>query len=257
MNPSRRWSAPLRRLASVLVLAGAAAGLAAEGPRVLFNGRDLTGWDGNPALWSVQAGVIVGRTSSEKDLKYNQFLVWRGGEVKNFELRAKVRQLGNNTGIQYRSRDFPDAGPWSMTGYQLDIYPLPANNGQLYEERGRRLMGRNGHRVVVDPAGVKWLVAATGPVPADANAWNEYTIIARGNHITHQINDRTVFELTDCDEAGRALSGLVGFQIHRGPPMTVEIKDVTLTVLPDSPLIPFAPALVPPGTGQVPMPRQP
>lgn len=249
MHPPRPRFIPLH-LVAALLLAGAA--VSAAEVQVLFNGRDLTGWDGNPELWSVQEGAIVGRTRDEHDLAYNQFLIWRGGELKNFELHAKVRQSGNNSGIQYRSREFPSAGRWSMTGYQLDIHPV--NNGQLYEERGRRLLGRNGHRVVIDPAGAKWLIAVNDPAPGDVTAWNEYTVIARGNHIIHQINGRTVYELTDYEKTKRAQSGLLGFQIHRGPPMVVEIKDVTLNVLPDEPLTPFDPKMVPPGTGQVPIP---
>lgn len=250
-----------RRRFILAVLAGALLPLAARAApadgefRSLFNGRDLTGWDGNPELWSVEDGVIVGRTRDERQLDYNQFLIWRGGEVTDFELRATVRQSGNNSGIQYRSHEYTEAGPWALTGYQLDIHPIQANNGQLYEERGRRLMGRNGHRVVVGPDGAKWLVEEKAPLTTDVTQWNEYTIIARGNRIVHQINGRTVYELLDCEPGKRSLAGLLAFQIHRGPPMTVEIKDVALKALPATAASPFEPSLVPPGTGQVKMPN--
>src|ERR671921_1598717 len=85
--------------------------------RQLFNGKDLTGWEGNPKSWSVKDGVIVGVTTNEEPLPYNQFLIWRGGTVKNFELSAKVRQSGNNSGLQYRSKELKDVGPWSIGGY--------------------------------------------------------------------------------------------------------------------------------------------
>ncbi len=78
---------------------------AEEGFRPLFNGKDLTGWDGNPELWSVQDGTITGKTTGPAQLKYNQFLIWRGGQLKNFELRLKVKHEGNNSGVQYRSRE--------------------------------------------------------------------------------------------------------------------------------------------------------
>jgi len=100
----------------------------------LFNGNDLTGSDGNPDLWSVEDGALTGKTKGPESLKYNQFLIWRGGVLKNFELRAKIKQAGNNTGIQYRSREFPDVGKWSVGGYQCDIHPAPANNGMNADE---------------------------------------------------------------------------------------------------------------------------
>src|SRR5436190_12559313 len=89
----------------------------------LFNGKDLTGWDGNPELWKVENGEIVGTTTGPEQLTYNQFLIWRGGVLKNFELRAKIRVSASNSGIQYRSREFPEAGKWSVGGYQCDIHP--------------------------------------------------------------------------------------------------------------------------------------
>ncbi|MEQ1752319.1 MAG: DUF1080 domain-containing protein, partial [Prosthecobacter sp.] len=83
---------------------------AQDGFKPLFNGKDLSGWDGNPELWKVENGEIVGTTTGPEQLKYNQFLIWRGGVLKNFELRVKVKQKGNNTGIQYRSREFAETG---------------------------------------------------------------------------------------------------------------------------------------------------
>jgi hypothetical protein len=103
----------------------------------LFNGKDLSGWDGNPESWSVQDGCITGVTTDDKPLPYNQFLIWRGGTVKNFELTAKIKQSGNNSGIQYRSKELKDVGPFSIGGYQCDIHPDPRNNAMLYDERGR------------------------------------------------------------------------------------------------------------------------
>src|SRR3954463_7887310 len=84
--------------------------------RQLFNGKNLDGWEGNPESWSVQDGAITGITTDEKRLPYNQFLIWRGGTVKNFELTAKIKQSGNNSGIQYRSKELKEVGPWSIGG---------------------------------------------------------------------------------------------------------------------------------------------
>ncbi len=222
--------------------------------RSLFNGSDLSGWDGNPGLWSVESGSIVGRSTSAEQLAYNEFLIWRGGEEADFELRAKVRQTGNNSGVQYRSREHPEVGRWVVGGYQIDIHPIHQNNGQLYEERGRRLIGRNGHSVIIDPSGEKWLVEELGLVETDVTAWNEYVVIARGNQIEHQINGRTVFKLADFQSDQRALVGMIAFQIHRGPPMQVEVSEVRLKTLPRTKPTAFDPSLIPPGATKVPMP---
>ncbi len=195
----------------------------------LFNGKDLTNLDGDPKLWKVEDGLIVGTcTGPESPLK-NSFLIWREGEVKDFELRATVRVIGdNNSGIQYRSRPFPEAGPWGITGYQSDIHPAIEHTGMTYEERGRGIFGLNGKNVVVDPDGARWLVAEHEPVKVDVSQWNEYTIIARGNHLIHMVNGQVTSELIDHDEKGRALSGLIAIQLHSGNANTVQIKDIRI-----------------------------
>lgn len=216
-----------------------------DGFRSLFNGTDLTGWDGNPELWSVENGCIVGKTTGPEHLTYNQFLIWRGGVLKNFELRVSAKVTGNNTGIQYRSRELPDVGKWSIGGYQCDIHPSPVNNAMVYEERARRILTENGQSVVIEPAGVPWLIAKREPVVADVAEWNEYSIIARGNHIIHRINGEIAAEFTDYEESANALEGLLAFQIHRGPAMTVQFKDVRLRELPDAEVTKFDRAALP------------
>jgi putative heme-binding domain-containing protein len=212
----------------------------------LFNGKDLTGWDGNPELWSVEDGAITGKTKGPDHLAYNQFLIWRGGTVKNFELRVKVKVTGeNNSGIQYRSKELPENGKWSIGGYQCDVHPAAPNNAMVYHERGRGIVAQNGQTVVVDPQAKKWLTGDRDPVAVDIAEWNEYTIIAKGNHLVHQINGKLAMELHDFDEGGRALEGLLAFQVHRGPAMTVQIKDVRLKALPDGGVTPFAKADLP------------
>lgn len=218
---------------------------AEEGFKNLFNGKDLTGWDGNPELWSVEDGAITGKTTGPEQLSYNQFLIWRGGEVKNFELRVKVKQSGNNTGIQYRSAEIPENGKWSIGGYQCDVHPTPANNAMVYDERGRGIIVKNGQSVVIDPQGQQWVVAERDPVTVDVAEWNEYTIIAQGNHLIHKLNGKVTIDLVDHEDKERELSGLLAFQIHRGPAMVVQIKDVMFKELPDGGVIPFAKSNIP------------
>ena len=222
--------------------------LAAEEPGFtpLFNGKDLAGWEGDPALWSVQDGAITGVTTDDAPLPYNKFLIWRGGTVKNFELHAKVRQTGNNSGIQYRSRELKEVGPWSVGGYQCDIHPLAVNNAMLYDERGRGIVAMNGQSVIVDEKGAKWLTKQRDPVTVDVAEWNEYTIIARGNQLTHKLNGQVTVEIIDHQADQRELEGILAIQVHRGPAMRVQIKDVMLKTLPDGGVLSPAEAPVPP-----------
>ncbi|OYW76506.1 MAG: heme-binding protein [Verrucomicrobia bacterium 12-59-8] len=218
---------------------------AQDGFKPLFNGKDLTGWDGNPELWSVEDGCITGKTTGPEQLAYNQFLIWRGGKVKNFELHAKIKESGNNTGIQYRSKELPENGKWSIGGYQCDIHPATPNNAMVYEEKGRGIIVQNGQGVVIDPEGKRWLASEHEPVKVDIAQWHEYTVIAQGNHLIHKIDGKVTIDLLDFDESKRALEGLLAFQIHRGPAMNVQIKDVMLKELPDGGVISFEKSAIP------------
>jgi len=211
----------------------------------LFNGKDLTGWDGNPELWKVENGEIVGTTTGPEQLAYNQFLIWRGGKVKNFELKAKIKQAGNNTGIQYRSKELPENGKWSIGGYQCDIHPAHPNNAMVYEEKGRGIIVQNGQGVVIDPEGRRWLASEHDPVKVDIAEWHEYTVIAQGNHLIHKIDGQVTIDLLDFELAKRSLEGLIAFQIHRGPAMKVHIKDVMLKELPEGGVVSFEKSAIP------------
>ncbi|MBX6311696.1 MAG: DUF1080 domain-containing protein [Isosphaeraceae bacterium] len=210
-----------------------------DGFTSLFNGKDLSGWEGDPSLWSVQDGAITGTTTAAAPLRQNQFLIWRGGTLKNFELRAKVRLIGNNnSGIQYRSRELKEIGPFVVGGYQADIHPTPENNAMLYDERGRGILAQNGQKVVIDTKGDRYVVGSTGPVQAvKLDDWNEYTVIARGNHLIHQLNGRTTVDVYDHQASERELEGILALQVHQGPPMKVQFKEIRLKTLPEGGLV--------------------
>lgn len=237
----------MHRLFSLLLAASllGSAAHAQDGFMPIFNGKDLSGWDGNPELWSVEDGCITGRTTGPEQLAYNQFLIWRGGVVKNFELRAKVKQQGNNTGIQYRSHERPQAGKWSIGGYQCDIHPARPNNAMVYEEGGRGIIVQNGQGVVIDPEGKRWLASEHDMVEVKVDEWHEYTVIAQGNHLVHKIDGKVTIDLLDFELAKRSLEGLVAFQIHRGPAMVVQIKDVMLKELPAGGVVSFEKSAIP------------
>lgn len=225
--------------ATFLVLGSMATGAQEKGFRSLFNGKNLDGWDGNPEIWSVKDGVITGKSSGPDQMKYNQFLIWRGGEVKNFEFRAKMKIIGENSGIQYRSRELPSVGKWAVGGYQCDVHVNAPYHGMFYEERGRGIIAQNGQGTVTDPEGTRWLTDRYDPVKAEFGKWNEYTIIAKGNHIIHKLNGKKTVEFHDFDKKGRSLKGVLAFQISRGKAMTVMVKDARLKTLPDGGVIDF------------------
>jgi hypothetical protein len=211
----------------------------------LFSGTDLSGWKGDSALWSVRDGAITGQTTAEHPAKGNTFLVWQGGDVNNFELHAAFRLVANNeknfanSGIQYRSR-VVDATNWVVAGYQADMDGDGKYVGMLYEEKGRGILATPGQQVRITPAEGKPKIEITGVTapPADIAAaihpgdWNEYVIIAEGNHLRHFINGRLTADVTDLDSANAAKSGVLALQLHAGLPMTVQFKNIRLKVLP-------------------------
>jgi len=211
----------------------------------IFNGKDLTGWDGNPRLWSVKDGVIRGQTTPENPTRSNTFLVWRGGKPKDFELKLKFRIQDGNSGVQYRSKE---VGKWVIAGYQAEIINKPGQVGFLYHERGRGWLVSVGDIMVIDETGKKQVIGNVSDVDALIKAgyykekdWNEYHIIAQGNHIEQYLNGYPMIELIDNDRVidpqnpkdtkGAAREGLLALQLHVGPPMLVEFKDVRIKQL--------------------------
>ena len=110
---------------------------AQEQSQSLFNGKDLSGWAGKSEFWTVKDGAIFGQTTKDKPTKGNTFLVWQGGEVADFVLKAKVRFSGNNSGVQYRSELVGNADDFVVKGYQADLHPKPEYFGMLYAEKWR------------------------------------------------------------------------------------------------------------------------
>ncbi len=209
-----------------------------DGSRAVFNGRDLAGWDGSPNYWSVEDGCLTGK--ADGTLKFNRFLTWRVGTLRNFELRVKVKvSPRGNSGLQYRGTERPDLGESVVTGYQCDVVAdRPDYNGMLYEERGRRILAHTGEKVVIDPKGQPWVV---GQFPLKAfrpGEWHDYRVLAEGNHYRHWIDGHPTVDVIDLDEKSRKLEGVLAVQVHVGPPMTIQYKDFFLKALPDDlPLI--------------------
>lgn len=215
------------------VVHGAELPRTADGALVLFNGKDLTGWEGDAKFWSVQDGAITGQTTKENPTKRNTFLIWRSGTVKDFELRLLWKIEGGNSGIQYRSKD---RGQFVANGYQADIDAAHTYTGILYEEGGKRGIAALVGTTVKLTSGAKKEVVAKSEAAKEVKAsikpgWNEYVITCKGNHLVQKINGIVTVDVTDEDEANRAMEGIVALQVHAGPPMKVQFKDITLKVL--------------------------
>ena len=204
-----------------------------EGFKPIFDGRTLDGWKtANMSYWSVKDGAITGQSTERNPVKDNQFLVWQLGQVDDFELMLKYRITGTpaaNSGIQIRSRVEADG---HAVGYQADIDLAGQYAGALYDERGRGMLAERGQKTVIDSDG-KMTHTPLGDADALMNVikkddWNDYHIIARGNHIVLKVNGRVTAEVIDNDKAQRELSGVLALQLHAGPPMTVQFKDIKM-----------------------------
>ncbi|MCI0684643.1 MAG: DUF1080 domain-containing protein [Gemmataceae bacterium] len=225
----------------VLALVSAAPLARSDPPKgftAIFNGKSLAGWEGSSKFWYVEDGCLTGIADGKLD--YNRFIVWRGGKVKNFELRVKVKvSPGGNSGIQYRSVERPELGEFVLTGYQCDVVSNRADyNGMLYEERGRRILAHTGEKVVIDPKGQPWVVGTLPVKEFKAGQWHDYRVLVRGNHHQHWIDDHQTVDVIDLDEKNRKLEGVLGVQVHVGPPMKIQYRDFHLKKLADkSPII--------------------
>jgi uncharacterized protein (TIGR03067 family) len=215
------------------------------GFRSLFNGTDLTGWAGRPQHWSVQDGAITGTTTKETPAKGNNFLIARDGDkdliVGDFELRCAFKFSGDwgNSGIQYRSQALTN---FVVHGYQADMETGPTYSGILYEEGGRGILCERGKKVVIkdDPANPgKPKIEVVGSLgdpkeigaAIDPRQWNDYVVIAQGNHLQQFINGRQTVDVVDEQATKAAKSGILALQLHAGQPMKIQFKNIRLKEL--------------------------
>ncbi|HQU46768.1 MAG: hypothetical protein B7Z73_07945 [Planctomycetia bacterium 21-64-5] len=211
------------------------------GMRAIFNGKDLSGWDGDPRLWSVRDGALRGETTAEKPAAGNTFIIWKGGKTNDFDLRLSFRcNSTNNSGIQYRSKHITEGKPrnaWVVRGYQHEIrneLKLPTVAGFIYDEGGKR--GRLclvGEEAVWEPSGKKVindkLIDQAGFEKLyKLDDWNDVVIVARGHHIRHYLNNRMIVDFTDNDPAVALTDGILALQLHAGKPMWVEFKNIRI-----------------------------
>ncbi len=217
----------------------------------IFDGKTLNGWEGDPAYWRVENGHIVGEITPSTLLKRNSFLIWRGGMPSDFELTLefKITQAGNS-GINYRSEELKDI-PFALKGYQLDIDGANRYTGQNYEERGRTTLAYRGQKTIIKEQNEENASAAvqskiknnawtdltvTGSLGESddllkkikSEDWNTCRLVAKGNRLQHYINGILMSDVTDNDTVNGKSKGMLGMQVHVGPPMKVEYRKIML-----------------------------
>ncbi len=220
------------RTSLLALLALASTALAED--KNLFNGKDLTGWKGLD-FWSVEDGCITGRTTKEKPTKGNTFLVYKD-EVADFELTFKYKIVAGNSGVQYRSK-LTDEKAFVVAGYQADFEAGKTHSGILYEEKGRGILAQRGQKTVIKEGAApnKPKIEVAGEVGKSAEIqakiksedWNDYRIVAQGGRLQHFINGVQTVDVTDETAIG-AKKGILALQLHAGPPMVVQFKDLVL-----------------------------
>ena len=211
----------------------------------IFDGESLSGWDGDDRFWSVEDGAIVGETTEDNPTESNTFLIWEEGEPDDFELRFQYRFLivgddeYGNSGIQIRSEQFTDedhpVNRWRVSGYQPDFAISDWIPGILYEEVGRDILARRGQSVLIDSDGESHVDQFAdedelGEYIEIHSDWNDYHVYANADTIRTYINGQMMHELIDQSPEAKD-EGIIAFQVHAGPPMRVEIREVDLKLL--------------------------
>jgi len=199
----------------------------------LFNGRDLSGWSGDSRIWSVRDHAITGQTTAEVKVSENNFLLWKD-EVEDFELRLKFKLEGGNSGIYYRARRRPPGQTTgeALVGTQADFSADGRWTGVIMEYTLREILAERGQKVLIGTNGVRQVVGSVGDAAkllevVRTNDWNDYRVIAQGGQVKLAINGVPMCELEDHD-AKRLVRGWLALQVHTGPPMKVQFKDVYL-----------------------------
>lgn len=228
--------------------------VSADGFESIFDGETLNGWDGDSTYWHVEDGILVGEITPETLLKANTFIIWQGGEPVDFELKTEFRISENgNSGINYHSEQL-DTIPFALRGYQADIDGKNRYTGQNYEERKRTTLAYRGEKAEISSqenaeaegslcANVKknaWqsrkILESLGHMDSlktkiKTNDWNEIHLVVKGNHMRHFVNGILMSEVIDNDSINGMASGKLGMQVHVGPPMKVEYKNIRLKKL--------------------------
>lgn len=217
----------------------------------IFNGINLEGWKGDSTYWRVENGALVGEVTPETILKRNSFIIYEKEQPEDFELMLEYRiSSTGNSGINYRS-EMIDTIPFALKGYQADIDGKNRYTGQNYEEKKRTTLAYMGEKVIIQamPEGISspdlrkniekncWKTRTVISDFEDAivlksiikeNDWNEVHLIINDNRLKHFVNGVLLSDVTDLDTVNRSFKGFIGVQVHTGPPMKIQYKNIRL-----------------------------
>jgi hypothetical protein len=249
------WTANLLLATSFLVLSCRSSRtgvlVTKDGYQQIFDGKTLNDWEYDPTYWRVENGSIVGEVTPANLLKRNSFIINKELITRNFDFKVEYRvTAAGNSGINYRSA-LIDSLPYAMRGYQADIDGANNYTGQNYEERGRTTLAYIGQKVVIETpenaasfkdniknnAWTKTIVTGSLGKPDSLKAnirkedWNECHLIVNGNRLQHYINGVLMSDVTDNDTINRKLAGMLGVQVHVGPPMKIEYRNFRFKAL--------------------------
>jgi hypothetical protein len=211
----------------------------------IFDGKTLDGWECDTAYWRVENGILIGEITPEKLLKSNTFIIWQNSEPADFELKLQFKiSIRGNSGVNYRSVQV-EGVPFALKGYQADIDGMNRYTGQNYEERGRTTLAYRGQNTIVNSATNTETIKNNAWVNTKvmkelkrdslqrfikAEEWNELHLIIKGNRLQHYVNGVLMSDVTDNDPVNRKAQGRLGMQLHVGPPMRVEFKNILLKI---------------------------
>lgn len=209
----------------------------------LLDGKTFAGWEGDMTYWRMENGILIGETTQDAPLKTNTFLIWRNDAPSDFELITEFRiTTSGNSGINYRSEEV-EGVPFALKGYQADIDGGNNYTGQNYEERGRTTLAYRGQKTLIPTSdtGEKvrnaWSAVIVEKQLGSSDSlktviksedWNECHLVVKGNRLQHYINGVLMSDVTDNDTVNRKLNGFIGIQLHVGPPMKVEYKNLRI-----------------------------
>ena len=205
----------------------------------MFNGKDLTGWDGLEGYWSVKDGVISGSETKEKSAQ--TFLIYKEPQA-NFEMHYKYKFAtpDGNSGVQFRSK-VVDAkkDPHRIGGYQADCDGKGGYDGCIYDEAniagGRGIMSIRGDKTTWDDTNKRTNETLGETKDAmkkyiNVGDWNDVVLIVNGNHVTYTINGHLMTDLTD-NSPKAVKDGIIGLQLHKGYTMEIQFKDLKIKKL--------------------------
>lgn len=239
MSARRVAAVPMILIAALVGIPNSNAAEAADFEPI-FDGKSLEGWQAaDMSFWTIEDGAITAKITAEHPTERNHYLVWQGGKLGDFELKLKHRIISDETvngGFQFRSEIFDGDIPNDCRGYQVDNNTNTPWLVRLYDEFGRHDLALRGQKTVFNADGTKEttpIAEAEGDPWFKLEDWHEYHLICKGPNLTLYVDGRIVAEVVDNDPAQQDFSGILALQLHSGPPMTVQFKDIQVKRLDD------------------------